>query len=110
MRVVRELLHRLISIADEPTDDDDLRLRKRVAVVFACVTVVAPLSVIGVARDRAVVGVPLGLSLSVLGVVNLIVLARSRRFDRFVIVLISAGIAFTRVANNLQGGGGAASA
>jgi adenylate cyclase len=110
MRAVRELLQRLISIGDEPTDDDDLRLRKRVAVVFACITVVAPLSVIGVARDRVAVGVPLGLSLSVLGVVNLIVLARSRRFDRFVIVLISAGIAFTVVANILQGGVGSSSA
>jgi adenylate cyclase len=110
MRGVRELVIRLISIADEPSDDDDIRLRKRVAVVFACITVVAPVSVIGVARDRAAVGVPLGLSLSVLGVVNLIVLAQSRRFDRFVIVLISARIAFTVVPNILQGGVGSSSA
>jgi len=110
MRGVRELMHRLISIADEPSDDDDLRLRKRVGVVAGYLTVIAPLSVIGVARDRATVGLPLGLSLCALGIVNLLVLARSRRFDRFVVVLISAGTIFTVAANILQGGVGSSSA
>jgi adenylate cyclase len=100
---VRRLLNRLIAIADEATDDDDLRLRKRVAVVFGYITVVAPLSVIGIARDRPV-GLPLGLSLCLLGIANLMVLSRTRRFDRYVIVLISAGTVFTVIANVLQGG------
>lgn len=39
----RSFLHRFVSIADEPTDDDDLRLRKRVGVVVGCLTIVAPL-------------------------------------------------------------------
>jgi adenylate cyclase len=109
MRGVRELLIRLISIADETSDDDDIRLRKRVGVAAGYITVIAPLSVIGAARDRAI-GVPLGLSLSVLGVVNLAVLARSRRFERYVVVLSSAGTIFTVAAIILQGGVDASSA
>jgi hypothetical protein len=35
------LAHRLISIADEPTDDDDLRLRKRVGVVAGYILAMA---------------------------------------------------------------------
>ena len=38
-------MHRFISIADEPTDNDDLRLRKRVGVVVGLLTVAAPLGV-----------------------------------------------------------------
>ena len=37
-------LIRLISIADEPGDDDDARRRKRVGVVAGYLTIVAPLT------------------------------------------------------------------
>ena len=35
---------RLIGIADDPQDDDDSRLRKRIGVVAGYVTILAPLS------------------------------------------------------------------
>ena len=44
------LVHRFISIADEPTDDDDFRLRKRVGVLAGYFTVVAPLGLPALGR------------------------------------------------------------
>ena len=35
---------RLLGMADAPTDDDDLRLRKRIGVAAGILTVVAPIS------------------------------------------------------------------
>ncbi len=97
------LVHRFISIADEPTDDDDFRLRKRVGVIAGYFTVVAPLGLPALGRG-SLATVVLGLSLSGLNVVNLLVLARSRRFERFVIVLIAPGPLFTLSAEILSGG------
>jgi adenylate cyclase len=81
------LVHRLISIADEPTDDDDLRLRKRVGVVAGYIIGVGALVLPGMAQ-----GLPLSwavaLTMSPVSAVNLVVLARTRRFDRYVMVLI----------------------
>jgi adenylate cyclase len=81
------LVHRLISIADEPTDDDDLRLRKRVGVVAGYIIGVGALLLPGMAQ-----GLPLSwavaLTMSPVSAVNLVVLARTRRFDRYVMVLI----------------------
>ena len=94
---------RLISIADEPTDDDDLRLRKRFGVVAGYISVLAPLSVIGAAPDR-IIALPLGFSLSLICAANLAVLARSHRFDRYVIVLLAAGTLFTVVTTVVAGG------
>jgi guanylate cyclase len=100
---LRPLISRLLAIADEPSDDDDLRLRKRMGVVAGYVSIVAPLSVIGTSQQRGY-AIPLGLSLSVLSAINLAVLARSRRFDRYVVVLIAAGAVFTTAAILLIGG------
>jgi adenylate cyclase len=96
-------LNRLLAIADEPTDDDDERLRKRFGVTAGYISVVAPLSVVGEAGER-LVAVPLGLSLSLICIANLVVLARTHRFDRYVIVLISAGTVFTVLAIVMAGG------
>lgn len=72
--------------------------------VFAgYVSVVAPLSVIGTSAQRGY-AIPLGLSLSALSVINLAVLARSSRFERYVSVLIGAGAIFTPAAIVLVGG------
>jgi adenylate cyclase len=100
---LRALALRLISIADEPSDDDDMRLRKRFGVAAGYISVVAPLSVIGAAAGRPE-AVPLGLGLSLICVANLVVLARSGRFDRYIIVLLSAGTVFTLLATILTGG------
>ena len=100
-------LHRFISIADEPTDDDDLRLRKRIGVTAGYISVIAPLSVVGAAAGR-LLALPLGLSLSLICIANLAALARTHRFDRYVVVLISAGTVFTVVAVVMGGGVAAA--
>ena len=44
MEPIARFVHRLLSIADDPSDDDDLRLRKRVGVAAGMLTVLAPLS------------------------------------------------------------------
>jgi hypothetical protein len=46
----------------------------------------------------------LGVSLSVFSAVNLIVLARTQRFERFVVALVSAGSIFVRIAVRFGGG------
>jgi hypothetical protein len=42
-RRARSLLDRLIGLADEPTDNDDLRLRKRVLVIARYILVISAL-------------------------------------------------------------------
>jgi guanylate cyclase len=78
---------RLIGLADEPTDDDDVRLRKRVGVVAGYINALAALQLPVLAQ-----GLPLSWAVAVtmplVSVVNLVVLARTRRFDRYVVVLI----------------------
>ena len=100
---VGSIIHRLISIADEPTDDDDFRLRKRVGVVVGYLTLVAPLGVIFFGAGSPI-SYAMGLGLPVLSAINLVVLARSRRFDRYVVVVLVSGVLFTLGADVLIGG------
>jgi len=97
------LVHRLISIADEPTDDDDFRLRKRVGVVVGYLTLVAPLGVIFFGAGSPI-SFAMGLGLPALSAINLVALARSRRFDRYVVVVLVSGVLFTLGADILIGG------
>ncbi len=99
----RSALHRLIAIADEPGDDDDARLRKRVGVVSGYATIVAPLG-LPLAVNGALVGWVLAIGLSVSSVTNLIILARTKRFERYVHFLIGSGPIFVLLANTLTGG------
>jgi len=82
-------LERLIAIADEPSDDDDLRLRKRVGVVAGYVIVLAALQLPLLAG-----GLPLSwavaIALPAINTANLLVLARTKRFDRYVTVLAAS--------------------
>jgi guanylate cyclase len=94
---------RLISIADQPDDDDDARLRKRVGVAAGYLTIVAPLGV-PAAAPTPLVGWVLALGLSLFSVGNLLVVARTKRFDRYVIALISSGAPFVLLATVLAGG------
>jgi adenylate cyclase len=96
-------LHRLIAIADDPADDDDERLRKRVGVAAGYLTIFAPLSLPFQVPGQAL-GWPLALALSAYSATNLVVLARSRRFDRFVVALIATGFLFVPVATAVGGG------
>jgi adenylate cyclase len=99
----RDLLIRLLSIADQPGDDDDARLRKRVGVIAGYVTIFAPLSLPFQAKDLPISWV-FAIGLSAYSVVNLVVVARSRKFDRYVIALIASGVPFVPIANAMGGG------
>ena len=94
---------RLVSIADEPADDDDLRLRKRVGVIAGYLTIVAPLSVPFEASNLPAAWIP-AIGLSAFAVANLVVLARTRNLDRYVVLLLVSGVAFVPIANTLGGG------
>jgi guanylate cyclase len=94
---------RLIAIADEASDDDDQRLRKRVGVVAGYLTIVAPLALPAQAQGHPL-SWALATSLAAFSVGNLIVLARTRRFDRYVVALISAGLVFVPLASAVGGG------
>jgi Adenylate cyclase, family 3 (some proteins contain HAMP domain) len=101
---VRNALLRLIAIADAPGDDDDARLRKRMGVVAGYVTIVAPLGVPAAAVSTPLIGWVCALALSLFSLGNLIVLARTRRFDRYVVALIATGSPFVLVTTVLAGG------
>jgi guanylate cyclase len=86
-RGVRALLDRVIGLADKPTDDDDLRLRKRLVLIAGYVVIFSALQLPLLAQ-----GHPLGwfvaATIPLVGAINLVVLARTGRFERYVNVLI----------------------
>jgi len=84
---LRALAHRFVSIADDSTDDDDLRLRKRVGVVAGYIITLGALLLPAMAQGLALSWAA-ALTMSPVSAVNLFVLARTRRFDRYVMVLI----------------------
>lgn len=96
-------LRRLISIADLPGDDDDTLLRKRAGVAAGYITIFAPLTLPLEASGQPV-ALPLALILSAYSAINLVVLAQTRRFERFVIALIATGPAFVLAATVISGG------
>lgn len=103
MSWLRQAPHRLISFADEPSDNDDARLRKRVGVIAGYVTVVAPLT-LPIEAEGHPLSWPLVMGLSLFSIFNLLVLARSGRFDRYVVALIAAGTIFVPLATWVGGG------
>ncbi len=94
---------RLLSVADEERDDDDLRLRKRIGVAAGIVTVFAPLSLLILARFHPV-AVVVGLSLTVFSIANLLVLARTRRYERFIMAMAISGTIFVPITVWVGGG------
>lgn len=80
-------VQRLIGLADEPTDDDDLRLRKRVGVVASYAIALSALQLPVIAQGHPVSWV-VALTVPPLSAINLVVLARTKRFDRYAVVLI----------------------
>src|SRR6185369_16638546 len=103
-RRVRLAMVRLISIADLPGDDDDTTLRKRVGVLAGYITIVAPVGVGFAGTPTPLVGWAFALSLSVWAVGNLMVLARTKRFERYAAALLAAGLPFTLFASVIAGG------
>jgi adenylate cyclase len=100
---LRGIVTRLLSIADEPGDDDDARLRKRMGIVGGFATIVAPLGV-PAASATPIVGWIIALALSVYSAANLVVLARTKQFERYVVALIAVGPAFVLLTTVLAGG------
>lgn len=96
-------LGRALSLADQETDDEDLRLRKRVGVGAGYLTALAVLTMPVQARGH-IVAVVAGGSMFVFCLLNLAVLARSRRFERYVVALaVGAGV-FVSIGTWLAGG------
>jgi guanylate cyclase len=92
-----------VAVADLPGDDDDTLLRKRVGVTAGYLTVVAPLT-LPLQTGLDVWSVALGVGMSTYALANLALLARSRRFERYVVALVGAGLVFVPLAMALGGG------
>ncbi|MBA2382698.1 MAG: adenylate/guanylate cyclase domain-containing protein [Chloroflexi bacterium] len=93
----------LLAIADDPLDDEDIRRRKRVGVFAGYLTVLVPYSLPFQGAQLAL-SWPLAIGLSAYSAVSLVVLARTRRFDRFVVLLIASGVVFVPAASVVGGG------
>jgi adenylate cyclase len=94
---------RLFSLADRAQDDDDTRLRKRVGVAAGYLTIFAPLS-LPLQTGGGPLSWVIAIALSAFSAGNLWALARTGRFDRYVVALISAGVVFSPVASFFGGG------
>jgi adenylate cyclase len=103
------LLDRLFGLADEATDDDDLRLRKRVAVIAGYILIVAALQLPLLSQ-----GHPLGwivaATMPVVSAANLFLLVRTHRFDRYVTLLVVMVLGSAAVIEVSLGGLGGSSA
>ena len=108
-RRARALLDRVIGLADEPTDDDDLRLRKRVLVVAGYILIIGPLQLPVLAQGLALSWF-VAATMPLVSAINLVVLARTRRFERYVNVLILVVLLFPAVIEVSLGGLAGASA
>jgi guanylate cyclase len=102
-RGIVAIVARLVSIADEPTDDEDLRLRKRVGVVAGYTTIVAPLTLPFQAMGHPA-SVVLALGMSLFSAVNLALLARDRRSEPYVVRLLGSALVFVPLATAVGGG------
>jgi guanylate cyclase len=103
MTSFRVLTQRLLSLADSATDDDDLRLRKRVGVAAGLMTIVAPVSLPLQAQGHPLSFV-LAIALAAFSAGNLLVLATTKRFDRYVAALITVGTVWVPMAHVVGGG------
>jgi len=93
---------RLLSAADLPGDDDDVRLRKRAGVAAGLITILAPWGL--PFESPTSLGFGLAVGLSLYSAINVTVVARTKRFERFVVALIASGPVFVFFTNALAGG------
>ena len=103
MGLLGRLAYRVVALADDPADDDDLRLRKRVGVAAGVLTILAPISLPIQAQGHPA-SFALAAALSLFSVGNLAVLAWTRGFDRYVVALIAAGTIWVPLAHVVGGG------
>ena len=99
----RTAIGRALSLADDPADDDDLRLRKRIGIAAGYLTIVAPFTMPILAQGHPV-AIVVGVSLALFSILNLVVLRRTRRFERYVVALVTSGAIFVPIATWLSGG------
>ena len=100
---IRARIGRWLALADDEADNDDLRLRKRMGVAAGYLTIAAPLTMPILAQGHPV-AIVVGSSLALFSLGNLIVLERTKRFERFVVALVTAGSIFVPIATWLSGG------
>ena len=103
MGLLGRIGQRVLALADDPADDDDLRLRKRVGVAAGILTILAPISLPIQAQGHPL-SIVLAAALSLFSAGNLAVLAWSRHFDRYVVALIVAGTVWVPLAHVVGGG------
>jgi guanylate cyclase len=103
MGLLGRIGQRVLALADDPADEDDLRLRKRVGVAAGILTILAPISLPIQAQGHPL-SIVLAAALSLFSVGNLAVLAWSRHFDRYVVALIVAGTIWVPLAHVVGGG------
>ena len=84
---VGRFINRLLSVADEPADDDDLRLRKHVGVAAGLVIGIGALQLPLMAQGLPV-SWAVALTMAPISLANVALLASTKRFDRYVVVLI----------------------
>jgi adenylate cyclase len=94
---------RVLALADDPADDDDLRLRKRVGVAAGFLTIFAPISLPIQAQGHPL-SIVLAIALSLFSAANLSVLAWTGRFDRYVVALVAGGTIWVPLAHVVGGG------
>jgi guanylate cyclase len=103
MAGIRRVLVRLLSIADDPSDDDDLRLRKRIGVAAGILTIFSPISLPIEARGHPA-SFALAAALAGFSVGNIAVLAATHRFERYIVALIAFGTLWVPLAHVVGGG------
>jgi adenylate cyclase len=97
------LLLRLVSIADQPDDEDDWRFRKRAGVAAGWVMVLAPIFVPMQQPGQAIAWI-LAACLSAFAAINLAVLARTRAFERYLFPLLAVLSVFVIFSLTVTGG------
>ncbi|MEO6579319.1 MAG: hypothetical protein ABIO99_10545, partial [Candidatus Limnocylindria bacterium] len=103
MEAIDRRVRRLLGVADATSDDDDLRLRKRIGVAAGLLTIVAPVSLPFQAQGHPASFV-LAAALTLFSVANLTVLALTRRFERYLVALIAIGTVWVPLAHAVGGG------
>ena len=95
--------HRLIAFADEPTDDDDVRLRKRVGIIAGYIFVLLPLQLPVLSQGHPLSWF-MATTMPLVSALNLFLLARTHRFQRYVNVLIVSVLLFPALVEVSLGG------
>jgi adenylate cyclase len=97
------VLRRLLTIAEQTGDDDDARLRRRVGVVAGYLTIFAPLPLV-IQGQGNFLSVLLAVGMPIFTALNLVALARSRNFERYVVLMLTSGVIFVPLATWVGGG------